>query len=258
MSLQGFLRRRLVHFVLARSSDGRSPDRRLPLPPKSLRAAGDLFLSDGIFVESALAEASRVRAAADPHGSIDVLELGCGAGRLAIGLLEANLPIRRYIGLDVRTPAIEWCSRHLSSSDPRFQFRRVATPNARYNPPRKQGSLFLPALPIASSTPFDVAYAFSVFSHMTPGEVQHHLREFARLLRPEGAALFTAFVEKDVPNWTENPADYGPVAWSGPLHCVRYSRSFIEQLILQSGLYVEEFSHCSDTDGQSFFRCRLV
>lgn len=62
---------------------------------------------------------------------IDVLDVGCGV-RFSQALLNDELPIGSYTGVDVYPPVIE----HLSAnvSDPRFSYHHVDFFNARYNP----------------------------------------------------------------------------------------------------------------------------
>ncbi len=45
----------------------------------------------------------------------------------------------------------------------------------------------------AESSSVDVVAAFSVFSHMTLPSINHYLRESARVMRPGGRFLFTAY-----------------------------------------------------------------
>lgn len=65
--------------------------------------------------------------------------------------------------------------------------------------------------------------------------------------------MLTAFVEDDVPDWTENPDDYGTLTWAKPLHCARFERNFFYQLMDQAGLQVQHTEHGQETDGQSLF-----
>ena len=77
----------------------------------------------------------------------------------------------------------------------------------------------------------DVLYAYSVWSHMTPEDVAGYAKIIASILRPDGKAMLSAFVEDDVPDWTENPDDYGTLTWAKPLHCARFERNFFYQLM---------------------------
>ncbi len=88
---------------------------------------------------------------------------------------------------------------------------------------------------------------------MVPADSAQYLREFARALMPGGRAFLTCFVEESVPDFSENPTDYGAVKWKGRLHCARYKRSFFEGLVANSTLRVWEFEYGRETDGQSLY-----
>jgi hypothetical protein len=77
------------------------------------------------------------------------------------------------------------------------------------------------------------------------------------VLAPEGRCTVTAFVEEGIADWEENPADYGPLDWTGRLHCVLYERQFFESMLSDAGLVVEVFVHGDETDGQSLYALRL-
>jgi len=83
-----------------------------------------------------------------------------------------------------------------------------------------------------------------------------YLGEVSRLLKPGGRAFVTAFVEEGVPDVEENPAGYGPLEWSGPLHCVRFDKAFFEGMVRAAGLEVDSLEHGQETDGQSLYILR--
>jgi hypothetical protein len=91
---------------------------------------------------------------------------------------------------------------------------------------------------------------------MDASEVSHYLAEIRRLLKRDGFAWLTAFVEDGVPDVTENPHGYGAIPWAGALHCVRYDRRFFESMVRSAGLEVDQFEHGQETDGQSMYVLR--
>lgn len=184
----------------------------------------------------------------------EILEIGCGAGRLPIGLLEEVGELRRYEGIDVRAEVIAWCNRQITRRDPRFGFTHVDVSHSRYNP---TGSISDTGhrLPFEDAS-FDLVYAYSVLSHMEGATVSANLREISRCLRPAGAAYLTAFVEDDVPREAVNPPDYGPMSWQGALHCVRFERSWFDRALASADLELREFRHGTETDGQSLYVVR--
>jgi len=88
------------------------------------------------------------------------------------------------------------------------------------------------------------------------GHPRWNLRDFRRLLASNGRLFFTSFAEEGVPDLSINPKGYRR-EWSGPLHCVRYRRGFLESLLESSGFKVDRFDYETETDGQSAFACSL-
>lgn len=218
------------------------------LPAKHLRLCGTRFWTDAYFLASAQREADRLIRHLGLSRESRVLDVGCGVGRLAIGIISRLGELTKYRGIDVSEPAIEWCRRHLSAEHPGFQFVHIDVRNPRYNP---AGREIQPGfeLPFAEQE-FDIIYLYSVFSHMTTADVRAYLREFRRVLAPGGRVFLTGFLEEKVPEMSVNPAGYRR-KWSGELHCVRYERGFFERLTREQGFGVERFEYGQETDGQS-------
>lgn len=232
--------------VRVRRTNGQSP-KGVPLPPVAYRMGGEHFAANEAFVVSALADVARLVDKADLNESSRLLDWGCGAGRLAVGVAEKYGRIAQYRGVDVQKPLIEWAQRHLGSRAG-FDFVHVDLANARYNPDGSSAQ----QIP-GDSGAFDVFYAYSVFSHLSGADSAAYMREIARLLAPGGRAFVTAFIERGVPDEVENPDGYGPMDWSGPLHCVRFDRDYFESFIEDAGLVVRTFEHGGETDGQSLY-----
>ncbi|MFN2390098.1 MAG: class I SAM-dependent methyltransferase [Actinomycetota bacterium] len=233
-------------FYLPWVHSGRSPGG-VPLPPRRLRMGGEHFASDADFVAAGIRDVNRLVARAGLGSASRLLDWGCGAGRLAVGVCERFGRIAEYHGVEVQRRLVRWAQRHIGSR-PGFRFTFADQMNARYNPAGRPER----AIPAASAA-YDVFYAYSVFSHLTGVEATGYLTEVHRLLRPGGRAFITAFVEEGVEDEVQNPPGYGPLAWTGPLHCVRFSRSYFEDAIAAAGLTIGEFDHGRETDGQSSY-----
>ncbi|MGE0864728.1 MAG: class I SAM-dependent methyltransferase [Vicinamibacterales bacterium] len=218
------------------------------LPAQHLRLCGQEFRDHAYFLQSARDEANRLVTHCGLTPDSALLDVGCGFGRLAIGVLDRVGAIRSYCGVDVSAAAVAWCRRHLGSGQPSFQFTRLDVRNERYNP---GGEAITGAfrLPFADAA-FDIAYAYSVFSHMELGDIDRYLSELRRVVRPGGRVFVTLFVADAVPEVTINPAS-GVLAWQGPLHCVRYQRAFIETRIGNAGFAITQVAEGVETDGQS-------
>lgn len=230
---------------VSRRSHGESPISKLPLPPMWMRQGGEHFADNASFVQSGVQEARHLEAYCGLASETRLLELGCGAGRLAIGLIEAAAVPRSYVGLEVQSRHVAWCNRQIASRDPRFRFELVNTANNRYNPQGVDEYKY----PVDDRC-IDLFYAYSVLSHMTSQEVRRHLQEIARVLCPDGIVCLTAFIEQGVENEVVNPSS-GDAVWSGPLHCVRYSDTYFEKMVLECGLVIQRLDRGSATDGQS-------
>lgn len=232
-------------------TQGRDPVSGLPLPPMPLRAAGPHFRSNRDFVAAAYAEARRLVNLHALDKDTRLVDLGCGAGRLAIGIAAELGAIRSYCGIDVGAPVIDWCQRHLAPNAPFAEFRRIDVYNERYNPTGAEvGQGY--RLPVGDAGA-DTVYAYSLFSHMVASDVVAYLAEIGRVLDDGGRAVVTAFVERGVPDQAVNPSGYGPRTWRGALHCVRFNRDVFESLVTDAGLHVADFRYGGETDGQSLY-----
>jgi SAM-dependent methyltransferase len=121
-----------------------------------------------------------------------VLEVGCGAGRMALALAPILGRDGSYTGFDVHARAIDWCRREIEGRWPGARFEHVDLHNGAYNP---RGRLAANSFrfPYRASS-FDFVFLTSVFTHMRTEEVDNYLREVARVLRPEGRVMCTWFL----------------------------------------------------------------
>lgn len=221
------------------------------LPAKHLRLCGQEFKSDEYFLESARAEADRLIQHLGLAAGSRVMDFGCGYGRLPIGILDRIGEIRRYQGIDVMKPAIDWCNRYIHQQHPNFHFLHTDVSNRRYNPAGEEitSGFHLPF----EAQRFDLIYLYSVFSHMEAPDVRIYLKEFHRLLPASGKVFLTAFVEENVPDATVNPQGYRGQNWSNALHCVRFNKSYFESLLQEHGFRVDRFVYEKETNGQSAY-----
>ena len=120
----------------------------------------------------------------------DMLEVGSGGGRIAIALAD-YLTEGTYEGFDI-TKRVDWCQREITPRQPNFRFRAIDVYNRTYNDRGATKATDL-RFPYGDGS-FDVVGLFSVFTHMLPPDVEHYLREIARVLRPGGRCLATFFL----------------------------------------------------------------
>jgi ubiquinone/menaquinone biosynthesis C-methylase UbiE len=108
-----------------------------------------------------------------------VLDFGCGAGRLSQALAEHAGAVT---GVDVSPPMLEQ-ARRLDRTGGRCEFvLNDSTDLARF-PDRH----------------FDLIYSALVLQHLPAGVIEGYLKEFARVLRPDGVALLQITTS---PLWT--------------------------------------------------------
>lgn len=216
------------------------------LPPSKYRMGGKHFKNDAAFIKTAVRDVKRLEKYAGLTRDSRLLDWGCGAGRLAVGVREHFGQIADYHGVDVQPELIEWAEGNLAG--PGFRFTCVDVSNERYNPdgtPERTVG--------AAPGVVDVLYAYSVFSHMNDEDTAAYLRLIATALSPHGRAFVTCFVEEGVPAWEENPPGYGPLEWKGRLHCTRFARRHFEDHVNDAGLAVDRFEYGDETDGQSLY-----
>lgn len=220
----------------------------LVIPGKRLRQCGPEFGDDAFYVASAEREARRLIDRFGLTNSTPVLDLGCGTGRLAIGLLRLLGEMDHYRGVDVDRRAIQWCQKRIAQRHPGYRFLHLDVYNPRYH---TSGEPIEPSfrLPFDDGE-FHVVHAYSVFSHLPEVDTRTYLGELHRVVDPSGGVFLTAFLEEGVPDVTVNPEGYRKT-WSGPLHCVRYRMGFFEELALESGFHVSRLEYGTETDGQS-------
>jgi len=218
------------------------------LPPPELRYCGADFQDDAYFVQSGVREAERLRNVLGLGQASRLLEIGCGCGRSAIGLLHASYPVGRFDGVDIDGRAIEWCRRFISRAHPQYHFWTIDARHERYKPNGREMTTAF-SLPFDPGA-FDIIYLHSVFANMIEKDVRIYTREFRRLLAPGGAVFLTAFVEEGVPQVTINPENYVKKC-QGPLNIARYEKGHLFSIFESCAFAVERFEHGKELDGQS-------
>ena len=156
-----------------RAADG------LPLPPARLRAqVGPLHADADFFLESGKHNAELIQDVLIEAGSSTeqlkaLLDWGCGCGRVLRHW--SALPHTRVLGCDINPKMVDWCNDHLP-------FVEAAVNDLS------------PPLPYQDST-FDLAYAFSVMTHLSEELQRAWMQECSRVLKPGGYLLFSTLGE---------------------------------------------------------------
>lgn len=183
-----------------------------------------------------------------------VLEIGCGLGRIAFAL-RYFLDRGSYDGFEIVPAKIEFLERHFAPAHPNFRFAWANVHNTHYNP----GGVHPAAtyrFPYEDNR-FDVVFAASVFTHMTPENTANYFREAARVLRPGGRCLFSFFLLDHYRPGDQRPAGFNKrdfdlvhpcppgtdgcaVAFPGdPERMTGYRLSFLTELAERAGLHLQ-------------------
>ncbi|MCB1439141.1 MAG: class I SAM-dependent methyltransferase [Nitratireductor sp.] len=175
----------------------------------------------------------------EPHHH--VLDVGCGIGRMAVGLnCYLDPETGSYIGFDPVRAGIDWC-RKAYADRPNFRFEWADLYNELYHPGGNILSMDY-TFPCDAST-IDFAIATSIFTHLYEREIETYFREFARVVKPGGRVFSTAYlfdgdepVKGQAPHLQFNIAEPGyPYRWHvegmPPLAAVCYSESYFADLV---------------------------
>ncbi len=120
----------------------------------------------------------------------DVLDVGSGVGRAAVGL--TGWLRGRYEGIDVVRRGIEWCQQAITPRYPNFHFQVADVYNRHYNPVGRSPAREY-RFPFEDDS-FDFVLLTSVFTHLLPADRDNYISEIARVLRPSGRCFATFFL----------------------------------------------------------------
>lgn len=175
-----------------------------------------------------------------------LMEIGCGVGRLTYKLTDYISASGRYCGFDLRSDAITWLRDNYGSALKNFEFELLDVYNKRYNP---NGTMKPQAVrfPYKDQT-FDMACAFSVFTHMRARDIETYLRETQRVLKPKGRLLATFFAMEPgdrAPRYGTKPfrrlwprLDTWTLDRRTPEAAIGFSTARIDRLVSRAGLHV--------------------
>lgn len=218
------------------------------IPKSNFRLCGQDFKDNSFYIKSAENEVDRLINHLGLNKKSKILDIGCGVGRLATGLIRVLGNIN-YIGLDIDQKSINWCNRYISKENPTFKFKLINAYNERYNPKGiKIDEKF--QFDIVSES-IDFVYLFSVFSHMIVEDMKIYLGDISRILKSNGKVFFTTFVEENVPKISFNPENYIKASCHRPLHVVRYEKDYLFSIINDQGYNIDKFTHRTEDNGQS-------
>lgn len=167
-----------------------------------------------------------------------VLEIGCGCGRVAIGLAGV-LREGGYTGVDIEPVALRAAQANALLRRKGFHFHQLTVRNAEYNPGGDRPAESY-VFPFADGS-FEVIFLISVFTHMLPGAVRNYIGEIGRMLAPGGAVLLSSFLmdhglEGAGFDFTHQGEDFRSVNAELPEKAVGYDLGFFDQAGAPHGL----------------------
>ena len=122
----------------------------------------------------------------------NVLDFGCGCGRLARQMIQQHPQPGQYLGLDVHRGMVEWCQKNLTPCASQFKFQHHNVFSQGMNPKVRREINFLP-FPCADKK-VTLLLAHSVFTHLLDGQAIRYFGEAARVLSTDGIFISTWFL----------------------------------------------------------------
>ena len=174
-----------------------------------------------------------------------LLDIGCGWGRVAYGLLDYGFT-GRYVGFDLLPKQIGWLRENFTPHQPKFRFELADLPIDG-----------LKAVDIATlvAEPVGVAIAMSVFTHVFDNTVSDYLQQIYQALAPGKAFVFTSFLMNEESRRLSNEGrGYFPLKHQlndhtffdrpdNPRQVISYSEKWLLDQVISCGFDVERVIH---------------
>jgi len=221
----------------------------LPVPPEEA-----VFVGDGDYRMIGAEFLGHFVRRAELVPTDDVLDIGCGIGRIAVPLTQFLDPEKAiYRGLDPVANGIEWCKRSITPAYPNFRFETQDIKNSLYNPEGSIGGRGM-RLPFQDGT-FDFTAMISVATHLPPEEIETYCSEVFRVLRPGGRIFLTAFILREQDDPAKPGSDVrlsglekveGQPCWylrgENPMAAVGFDEEFIVNVLTSAGFEISSKS----------------
>lgn len=209
---------------------------------------GKIFVGSGDFKAQGATMLQQLITFAGLQPDHEVLDIGSGIGRAAAPLTQYLSPLGKYEGIDIVKDGVDWCNKNISSRYPNFRFTHIDLKNDLYNlSTAAEAHQFI--FPYADNR-FDVAFLFSVFTHMMPADTANYLQQIARVLKPGGACLATFFILNAESrqgmmqyNGLRFVHDFGHYALLDPKvkeANIAFDTHWLEEQVAASGLHIEK------------------
>lgn len=244
---------RKLYFLLPDLIDSALGESDELIPPKS-----KIFVGSVDFKEGAKEEMNRLIRMGVITPESDVLDIGCGIGRLAIPL-TSYLKGGEYDGLDIVPTGIDWCNEHITRKYPDFHFTLADVFNKEYNPHGHVAASDY-TFPYRDNS-FDLVVLLSVFTHMLPDDTQRYIAEISRVLRPGGRCWATFYIlnadsiermgaGEGSLDFKHDHGTYWTVNDKAPELSTGYEEGYITELFERHGLSLADGVHFSGWCGR--------
>ena len=216
-------------------------------------------------------------------GATKLLDIGCGC-KFTQAILDSDLPIGEYVGVDVYAEMIEFLQSKVN--DTRFSFYHMNTHNEMYN--QDGGPLTANTKLPMDNKQFDVICLYSVFTHLAPHDYVAMLKVLRSYIKPGGRLLYSLFVneqtsggvgwidfysrdiasadtallekhKRQLADGLENkaPPDFKDMVPTQPLKVAMYSRKHALELVESTGWEVESLNEPAE-EIQHYMVCKPV
>lgn len=185
----------------------------------------------------------------DLQPDYSILDIGSGVGRMAVPFIGYLNDDVNYEGIDIVKTGVDWCNKHISVTNPQFNFIHSDIYNDLYN---TKGIIKGEAYTFPyKENKFDLVFLTSVFTHMLQAEVEQYIKEISRVLKPNGYCLATFFIlnkeSETLMNKTEDTfkfpyqqGDYSLMSLDTKTANVAYKQEWIESVLKENGLKIEQ------------------
>ncbi len=258
------MRQYLRHIYYALPLSCRKWVRRLYFMPKDIFSNADAmippegknFIGSGDFIATGKEFLSYFKEFQLIHPDAQILEIGCGMGRMALPFKDYLSKNGHYTGIDIVEEGISWCKTKITPEDSRFTYIHAPIFNTLYNPKSKIYTKDY-LLPLSQDT-MDFVFLTSVFTHLLPEDVAHYFSEIKRVLKPGGHLLATFFIVDKKRLY--NPSIHFAYTWKNhytinkniPEANVGYPEDYILALCTKNGLTVKKILYGSWTGNKEY------
>ncbi|WP_158793111.1 class I SAM-dependent methyltransferase [Granulicella sp. L60] len=164
----------------------------------------------------------------------DVVEIGCGCGRIAHPLRN-DWFTGTYLGIDIDKELLQWCSEHFPKD--KFAFLASTHKSATYTSDTSSEAIKFFFGEMASK---DFIYSTSLYTHLLVPELVNYTSESFKVLREDGVMCMTFFCLDSIErggrwNFEHKIGDAYVENLKYPEAAVAYTKEFMEGVAREAG-----------------------